>query len=143
LSLILHVYTWCTFGQVFFFQFCARKKLNNKKELAITIYLFLLINISKLLSAKSLCRISFFYFLRFNYFFISFSCVETKRNLRFLFYWRSSYLASTRQRVHAVETSCLVSFREIRTSNDVLAVICEDTRNHHPKKIVAFGYDTK
>jgi hypothetical protein len=30
---------------------------------------------------------------------------------------------------------------EINT--DVLAVIGEDARNHHPKKVIALGYDTK
>jgi hypothetical protein len=45
--------------------------------------------------------------------------------------------------VHAVKASRLGSFRETRITIDVLAVIVEGARNHHPKKIVALGYDTK
>jgi hypothetical protein len=56
---------------------------------------------------------------------------------------RSSNLTSTRQGVHAVETSRLGSFRENEINTDVLAVIGEGACNHHPKEVIALGYNTK
>jgi hypothetical protein len=45
--------------------------------------------------------------------------------------------------VYSVEVSRLRIFHETRTTNDVLAVIYEDTHNYHSKKIIVFDYDIK
>jgi gag-polypeptide of LTR copia-type len=42
--------------------------------------------------------------------------LRIKKGFMILFYWRSSNLASTRQKVHAVEASCLGSFWETRST---------------------------